>query len=79
MSPITRRRPALPAPGEPSLLLTLDEAARELRCARRSVERYIAANTLPVVRLGRCVRIERSDLVAFIERQRQSHAHGAPA
>jgi excisionase family DNA binding protein len=77
MSQATTHHP--PAPGEPSLLLTLDEAARELRCARRSVERYVAANTLAVVRLGRCVRIERAELVAFIARQREDRAHGTSA
>ena len=79
MSQTAQRRSARPAPGEPSLLLTLDEAARELRCARRSVERYIAADDMRVVRLGRCVRIERSELVAFIERQREGNGHGASA
>ncbi|NHA68595.1 excisionase family DNA-binding protein [Phycicoccus flavus] len=39
-----------------TLLLTLDEAAKQLRCPRRSVERYVAGHRLRAVRLGRSVR-----------------------
>ena len=49
-----------------TLLLTLDEAARELRCARRSVERQIARHRLAVVHVGRSVRVERRELERFI-------------
>jgi excisionase family DNA binding protein len=50
----------------PSLLLNLDEVATELRCTRRSVERHIADHRLPVIWIGRSVRIERQALEAFI-------------
>jgi excisionase family DNA binding protein len=53
-----------------TLLLTLDEAARELRCARRSVERQIAGNPLTVVHVGRSVRVERRELERFITQMR---------
>ena len=53
-----------------TLLLTLDEAARELRCARRSVERQIAHHRLTVVHVGRSVRVERSELERFITQMR---------
>jgi excisionase family DNA binding protein len=49
-----------------TLLLTLDEVARELRCARRSVERQVACHRLPVVHLGRSVRVARGDLERFV-------------
>ena len=49
-----------------ALLLTLDEVARELRCARRSVERQIARHRLTVVHVGRSVRVERRKLERFI-------------
>ncbi|MGB4836692.1 MAG: helix-turn-helix domain-containing protein [Nostocoides sp.] len=49
-----------------TLLLTLDEAARQLRCARRSVERHVAHRLLHVVHLGRSVRVERSELERFV-------------
>ncbi len=45
-----------------TLLLNLDEVARELRCARRSVERQIARHRLTVVHVGRSVRVERREL-----------------
>jgi excisionase family DNA binding protein len=55
-----------------TLLLTLDEAARQLRCARRSIERYVAAQHLAVVRLGRAVRVERGELHRFVAAMRQA-------
>ncbi len=53
------------AASEP-MLLTLNEVAVELRCARRSVERRIAAREIRTVRFGRCVRVERAELARFI-------------
>lgn len=53
-----------------TMLLTLDEAARELRLARRSVERHVANRRLHVVHLGRSVRIERRELERFVARLR---------
>jgi excisionase family DNA binding protein len=50
----------------PTLLLNLDEVATELRCTRRCVERHIADHRLPVIWIGRSVRIERQALEAFI-------------
>jgi len=55
-----------------SLLLTLDEAARQLRCARRSLERYVAGHHLRVVRLGRAVRVERGELERFVAAMRDA-------
>jgi excisionase family DNA binding protein len=54
-----------------TLLLTLDEAARELRCARRSIERQVAGHCLAVVHVGRSVRVERSELERFIAQRRE--------
>ena len=56
-----------------TLLLTLDEAARELRCARRSIERQIARHRLTVVHVGRSVRVERRELERFITQMRDHH------
>ncbi|WP_460794367.1 helix-turn-helix domain-containing protein [Nocardioides pacificus] len=58
-----------------TLLLTLDEAARELRCARRSVERQVARHGLTVVHVGRSVRVERRELERFIAQMRDTR-HG---
>jgi hypothetical protein len=44
----TTRTPAPTTTAADTLLLTLDEAARELRCARRSIERQIARRRLTV-------------------------------
>ncbi len=84
-----RRSPAAPASifrpgpadidhGEPEtptgpLLLTLNEVAAELRCARRSVERHIAAHEIRTVRFGRCVRVERAELARFIAGHTERH------
>jgi len=57
-----------------TLLLTLTEVATELRCTRRSVERQIAQRKLRVIRIGRSVRVERSELERFLDRLRaQDH------
>ena len=64
-----------PATSADTLLLTLDEAARELRCARRSVERQIAGHRLTVVHVGRSVRVERRELERFIA-QLRAHRDG---
>lgn len=51
--------------------LLLYEAARELRCARRSLERQIARHRLTVVHVGRSVRVERRELERFIAQMRE--------
>ncbi len=55
-----------------TMLLTLDEVARQLRCARRSVERHVASRRLRVVHLGRSVRIERLELERFVAQLRDA-------
>jgi excisionase family DNA binding protein len=49
-----------------SVLLTLDEAAAELRISRRTLERRIDAGRLATVRDGRTVRIARAELRRYI-------------
>jgi excisionase family DNA binding protein len=72
----THTTPAPLPPASDTLLLTLDEAARELRCARRSLERQIARHRLRVVHVGRSVRVERRELERFIASMRDAHDHG---
>ncbi len=72
-TPADARTPATTAAD--TLLLTLDEAARELRCARRSLERQIARHRLEVVHVGRCVRVERRELERFIAQQRNPRGY----
>lgn len=64
--------------GPPTLLLTLDEVAEELRCTRRSVERQIAAGRLVAVHIGRAVRVERREVESFVARLRSSAAPPDP-
>ena len=52
---------------DPDHLLTKPEAANHLRISIRTLDRWIDAGTLPVVRLGsRSVRIRQSDIDALI-------------
>lgn len=52
-----------------SLLLRIPEVAAELRLARSSVYELIQAGELPVVRIGRAVRVPRAGLENWVERQ----------
>ena len=66
-----------------TLLLKLDEAARELRCTRRSLERQIAAQRLAVIHIGRAVRFVRAEIEAYLDRLRaleetSAHREGSP-
>jgi len=47
-------------------LLTVDELAAELRICERTARQLISERALPILRVGRCVRIRRSDLDAFL-------------
>ena len=49
-----------------SALLTLDEAAAELRISRRTLERRIDAGRLAAFRDGRTVRVTRAELRRYI-------------
>jgi excisionase family DNA binding protein len=50
-----------------SELVTKPEAARELRVCVRSVENFLKARRLSYVKMGRSVRIERSEIQRFKE------------
>ena len=50
-------------------LLTLGEAANRLAVSKRHLQRLIARGELPTVRVGECVRISASVLVACIASQ----------
>lgn len=47
-------------------LLRADEVAKALRIGRTKAYEMMAAGELPVVRLGRCVRVPRRQLAAWI-------------
>ncbi len=46
-------------------LLTIQEAAQLLRVSAITVRRHVAAGTLPAVRVGRSIRIEREQIERF--------------
>jgi len=47
-------------------LLTVAEVAVYLRVAQQTVRKWLAEGSLPVIRLGRSVRIRRSDVETFL-------------
>ena len=53
-------------------LLTRAEAAELLKVSPRTLYRLSRAGTLPIVRVGRQVRIHPDDLARFIEKARSS-------
>lgn len=59
---------------EPAMLLRAEEAARMLGLGRSKVFQMLAAGELPVVRIGRCVRIPRDELREWIKRKGQEEA-----
>ncbi len=62
--PRSRRGSTLPR------LYSIDEVAAELDVSSKTVRRWIAAEGLPVHRLGRQLRISEADLLAFIAQSR---------
>lgn len=56
------------------MLLRAEEAARMLGLGRSKVFQMLAAGELPVVRIGRCVRIPRDDLREWIKQKGQEQA-----
>ncbi len=53
-----------------SPFLTTDEVLEYLKVNARTVYRLIKAGQLPAIRIGRQWRVRRSDLDAWLERQR---------
>jgi excisionase family DNA binding protein len=52
-------------------LLTAKEAAAFLSLSENTIRQWIWQRRLPVVRLGRAVRLRQEDLVRLIERNRE--------
>jgi len=48
-------------------LLTVDDVAKVLRLSLRTIRRLIAEGKLPVVRIGRAIRIRPQAVEAFLE------------
>jgi excisionase family DNA binding protein len=52
--------------------LTISEVAEILSVSSSLLYKQVSQGTLPVVRLGRAIRVEQTDLISFIERNHQS-------
>jgi len=61
------------------LLLRIPEAAARLGLGRSTVYELIQRNSIPVVRIGKSVRVPASRLAAWVERQVAEVEEGAPA
>lgn len=55
----------------PPQLLDVDQAAELLAVRPRMIRRLIEERRLPVVRVGRHVRVDAADLAAYVEAQRR--------
>lgn len=60
-------------PGEE--LLTVEEAAKELRVSPKTVRQYIGSGELIAIVLGKGFKISRSDLEDFKQRRRTDRIH----
>ena len=65
-SPRPRRRPSTPDAAMPRLL-TVADVAGLMQLSTRQVRRLIAAERLPVVRIGRAVRVHPNALKRLIQ------------
>lgn len=65
-------------PDETRLLVTVDEAARQLSIGRSHLYEHLLRGTLRSVRIGRSRRIASHDLDAFLERLLQDSADIPP-
>jgi len=74
-SPTTDNLPpvlAFPSPGQDLELLTAQETGALLKVDAATVYRMIQRGELLPVRFGRCVRVARTDLAAFIANHRSA-------
>ena len=65
-----KRTSAIPSQPETPRLLTLRAAAAYLSCSLWAIRTLVWDKTLPHIRIGRRVLIERADLDAFIEKRK---------
>lgn len=65
-------------PNQPLLVRPI-EAARLLGIGRSKLFEMLARNELPVVRLGRCVRIPRADIVRWVDEALEAEVAGRHA
>jgi len=68
--PATKRTSAIPSTPEVPRLLTLRAAAAYLSCSLWAIRTLVWNQTIPHIRIGRRDLIARTDLDAFIEKQK---------
>jgi excisionase family DNA binding protein len=56
----------------PLRLLTVDDVAEVLRLSSRTIRRMIASGQLPVIRVGRAVRVHPSALIKLMDNNGQN-------
>jgi excisionase family DNA binding protein len=61
--------PVIASEVDPCELLTVPAAARLMAVCRRTIEKYLRAGDLRSVKIGRCRRIRRADLLDFLDRR----------
>ena len=76
--PLVPPAPLQAAQDTPAPLLTVRQAARQLSLSPSAVHNYISSHRLPVIRLGRAVRIQPADLAEFISAHRQNGKDPCP-
>ncbi len=62
---------------QPSLLLTIPQAARRLAIGRSTAYLLIGASELEVVHIGRAVRVPADAVESFVARRRAAGVNGA--
>jgi excisionase family DNA binding protein len=65
----TQRSTTAQGPAEPPLLLTLADLTRLTRLSRTTLYKAIRCGELPVIHVGRAVRVRRVDLLRWLETQ----------
>ena len=70
--------PPQQAQDPPAALLTIRQAAQQLSLSPSAVHNYISSHRLPVIRLGRAIRIQPTDLAEFISAHRQNGKDPCP-
>jgi len=56
----------MPGPAHMSRLLTVRDVAERLQVSGRTIHRLISAGDLPVIRIGRAVRLSEAALQAYL-------------
>jgi excisionase family DNA binding protein len=71
--------PYTPPKAPDKRLLTLRETARMLSISERTLGTLTKSGRLPVIRMGRAVRVDVRDIEAFIEAEKQTPDLPAPS